>query len=111
MPHVLFVEPKRFYSFHNSTRKKMADSTSLLGTAQKIVEHGLETSPTTGNGYGLILGFSLFINIALVLGFMWYWRYAEGQKAALAKEYVGFLKSAKSAAESRANKERERNGD
>jgi len=37
----------------------MAD-TSLVSLVPKIVEHGLNTSPTEGNGYGIALALSLF---------------------------------------------------
>lgn len=44
-------------------RKKMADST-FISTAQKLIDHGLEVSPTTGNGFGWAIGFSAFFAFA-----------------------------------------------
>lgn len=78
---------------------------SLFSTANQIVQHGLNTSPTEGNGYGVALGFSLFINIVLALVIVW----QERSKRQLAKDYVGFLEEAHAAAEKRANSERKRN--
>jgi len=80
---------------------------SLIGTAQQLVKHGLETSPTEGNGYGLALGTSIFISIVFALVIVW----QERSKRQLAKEYVAFLQEAKQAAERRANSERKRNRD
>jgi len=69
---------------------------------QNIVEHGLRTSPTQGNGYGIALGFSLFINAVLVFGII----YLVKERKALAESYIQYLKRIH-AAEARERKSKE----
>jgi hypothetical protein len=73
------------------------DSTSIFGLAQQLVQHGLKTSPSTGNGYGLALGTITFIALALAYVLWRKDRAWTAERTKLTSEFIAYLKRINSA--------------